>query len=251
MKICAMRAMAVTREGSLLAFVVMAAIEISLLIDKPNARIFAFTVLAIGLVLRGLAKESAERKRKTAEDAAMEAAIVAVEQAAKQRGTGPATPRVTSPTTPAVQPVEHDHPRQPIVRAYTGPILTAVRGTGRTLDFAVREAEENGQPLYVLFVREQQVIAPGDRKKKWTEDKEAREIFESLRDKGLGETIIPCYAVSDAPAHTIADLASTIGAERLLLGAPQRSSFIHILRGNIIRDVAQLLPDDITLLVCV
>ena len=234
-----------------LTFVVMAAIEISLLIDKPNARIFAFTVLAIGLVLRGLAKESAERKRKTAEDAAMEAAIVAVEQAAKQRGTGPATPRVTSPTTPAVQPVEHDHPRQPIVRAYTGPILTAVRGTGRTLDFAVREAEENGQPLYVLFVREQQVIAPGDRKKKWTEDKEAREIFESLRDKGLGETIIPCYAVSDAPAHTIADLASTIGAERLLLGAPQRSSFIHILRGNIIRDVAQLLPDDITLLVCV
>ena len=234
-----------------LTFVVMAAIEISLLIDKPNARIFAFTVLAIGLVLRGLAKESAERKRKTAEDAAMEAAIVAVEQAAKQRGTGPATPRVTSPTTPAVQPVEHDHPRQPIVRAYTGPILTAVRGTGRTLDFAVREAEENGQPLYVLFVREQQVIAPGDRKKKWTEDKEAREIFESLCDKGLGETIIPCYAVSDAPAHTIADLASTIGAERLLLGAPQRSSFIHILRGNIIRDVAQLLPDDITLLVCV
>ena len=234
-----------------LTFVVMAAIEISLLVDKPNARIFAFTVLAIGLVLRGLAKESAERKRKSAEDAAMEAAILAVEQAAKQRSTTPSAPKATAPAATPSQVVEHDHPRQPIVRAYTGPILTAVRGAVRTLDFAVREAEENGQPLYVLFVREQQVIAPGDRKRKWTEDKEAREIFESLRAKGLGETIIPCYAVSDAPAHTIADLASTIGAERLLLGAPQRSSFIHILRGNIIRDVAQLLPDDITLLVCV
>lgn len=229
-------------------FVVMAAIEISLLVDKPNARIFAFTVLAIGLVLRGLAKESAERKRKSAEDAAMEAAILAVEQAAKSRS----APSVQSPTPPdSSQSLSSHHPRQPVVRAYSGPILTAVRGTGRTLDFAVREAEENGQPLYVLFVREQPVIAPGDRKKKWTDDKQAREIFESLRDKGLGETIIPCYAVSDAPAHTIADLASTIGAERLLLGAPQRSSFIHILRGNIIRDVAQLLPDDITLLVCV
>jgi amino acid transporter/nucleotide-binding universal stress UspA family protein len=232
-------------------FVIMAAIEISLLVDKPNARIFAFTVLAIGLVLRGLAKESAERKRKSAEDAAMEAAILAVEEAAKQRSTAPSIPKPTPSAATSGQVVDHDHPRQPIVRAYTGPILTAVRGTGRTLDFAVREAEENGQPLYVLFVREQQVIAPGDRKRKWTEDKEAREIFESLRAKGLGETIIPCYAVSDAPAHTIADLASTIGAERLLLGAPQRSSFIHILRGNIIRDVAQLLPDDITLLVCV
>jgi len=139
----------------------------------------------------------------------------------------------------------------PVPKAYQGPILTAVRGLGRTLDFAVKEAAENGQPLYVLFVREQPVIAPGDRRRKWTEDKGAKEVFESLRGKGLGDWIIPCYAVSDAPAHTIADLASTIGAERLLLGAPQRSSFIHILRGNIIREVAQLLPDDITLLVCV
>jgi len=33
-------------------FGIMALIEISLFIDKPNARIFAFTVLAIGLILR-------------------------------------------------------------------------------------------------------------------------------------------------------------------------------------------------------
>lgn len=225
-------------------FLIMASIEISLFVYKPHAGVFAAVVLAIGLILRGLARESAERKRKAAENAAMEAAILAVEQAAKARPTAP-------PSSKAAVPAEPQHPRQPIVRAYSGPILTAVRGVGRTLDFAVREAEENGQPLYVLFIREQPVIAPGDRKKKWTDDKEAREIFESLRDKGLGDTIIPCYAVSDAPAHTIADLASTIGAERLLLGAPQRSSFLHILRGNIVREVAQLLPDDITLLVCV
>jgi amino acid transporter/nucleotide-binding universal stress UspA family protein len=236
-----------TTERSLMlfTFLVMAAIEISLLVDKPNARIFAFTVLAIGLILRGLAKESVERKRKAADDAAMEAAVLAVEQAARTRPTE--TPK--SPSEGAKPAIHHTAP--PVVRTYTGPILAAVRGMGRTLDFAVKEAQENGQPLYVLFVREQSVIAPGDRRKKWTEDKQAREIFESLRDQGLGETIIPCYAVSDAPAHTIADLASTIGAERVLLGAPQRSTLIHILRGNIIREVAGLLPDDITLLVCV
>lgn len=220
-------------------FLIMAAIELSLFIDKPNARIFAFTILAIGLVLRGLAKENAQRKAAAADAAAMEAVVKAVEEAASR------------PRPDTVVPDEGHYAPAAVTRAYTGPILTAVRGMGRTLDFAVREAQENGQPLYVLFVREQPIIAPGDRRRKWTEDRQAREIFESLRDKGLGETIIPCYAVSDAPAHTIADLASTIGAERLLLGAPQRSSFIHILRGNIIRDVAQLLPDDITLLVCV
>src|SRR5947199_875159 len=36
-------------------FLIMLAIEISLFIDKPNARVFAVTVLAVGLILRGLA----------------------------------------------------------------------------------------------------------------------------------------------------------------------------------------------------
>jgi len=232
-------------------FVIMAVIEISLFIDKPNARIFAFTVLAIGLVLRGLAKESSERKAKAAQEAALQAAVLAMESGGKismptiaSEPANASLPKVSTATGTATAPV-------PVPKVYNGPILVAVRGKGRTLDFAVKEAAENGQPLYVLFVREQPVIAPGDRRRKWTEDKQARETFESLRDKGLGETIIPCYAVSDAPAHTIADIASTIGAERVLLGAPQRNTLLHVLRGNIIREVASLLPDDIYLLVCV
>jgi amino acid transporter len=227
-----------------ITFGIMAAIEISLFIDKPNARIFAFTILAIGLVLRGLARESSDRKAAAAQDAALEAAVLAVEKAASEKPSTAAKIVEEIPPTPL-------QTGTPPMRTYSGPILAAVRGQGRTLDFAIREAQENGQPLYILFVREQPVIAPGDRKRKWTEDRQAKEIFESLRGKGLGEWIIPCYAVSDAPAHTIADLASTIGAERVLLGAPQRNSLIHMLRGNIIREVAALLPDDITLLVCV
>jgi amino acid transporter len=217
-----------------ITFVIMASIEISLFIDKPNALRFAISVLVIGLILRGLAKEAAQRKT--------DAAAKATEEPA---GSGIATPPSASVGTgTAIAP-------EPVCRRYSGPMMTAVRGPGRTLDFAVKEAAENGQPLYVLFVREQQVIAPGDRRRKWTEDEEARAVFEPLRSKGLGATIIPCYAISDAPAHTIADLASTIGAERVLLGAPQRGSFIHILRGNIVREVAKLLPDDINLLVTV
>jgi hypothetical protein len=41
-------------------FLVMAAIEISLLIDKPGARVFAGSVVAVGLVLHGI---SVARKR--------------------------------------------------------------------------------------------------------------------------------------------------------------------------------------------
>jgi amino acid transporter len=215
-------------------FLIMAAIELSLFIDKPSAGIFAGIVLLIGLFSRGLAQEIAQRKSTAA-------AI-----ATKQAGVQDTTPLASVSVNPAAASVP-----TPGHRIYNGPMLTAVRGPGRTLDFAVNEAANNGQPLYVLFVREQPIIAPGDRRRKWTDDSEARTLFEPFRSKGLGESIIPCYAVSDAPAQTIADLASTIGAERVLLGAPQRGSFIHILRGNIVREVAKLLPDDIHLLVTV
>jgi len=43
-------------------FIVMAAIEVSLFVDKPNARLFAATILVFGLILRGLASERAEKK---------------------------------------------------------------------------------------------------------------------------------------------------------------------------------------------
>ena len=42
-------------------FVVMVVIELSLFIDKPAARTFAITVLAIGLVMRALGREQAQR----------------------------------------------------------------------------------------------------------------------------------------------------------------------------------------------
>ncbi|PYI86928.1 MAG: universal stress protein UspA, partial [Verrucomicrobia bacterium] len=54
-----------TWERSLMlgTFLVMAAIEISLLVDKPNARYFAVTILAVGLILRGLVQERRMKKQ--------------------------------------------------------------------------------------------------------------------------------------------------------------------------------------------
>ena len=79
--------------------------------------------------------------------------------------------------------------------------------------------------------------------------REAAGIFEYVRAKALGLTFIPCYAVSDSAADTIVDLAATLGVSRLLLGSPQRRSLLDLLRGNIIRQVFSLLPDNIHLLV--
>jgi len=202
-------------------FLIMASIEVSLFIDKPNARVFAAVVLAVGLILRGLVVERAQKKAIPTAETTAEAKAAAV-----------------APTF-AITESDVSGP----------PILCAVRGIGRTMDFAIEEAKAWHRALYLLFIREQPVMAPGDRRRKWTDDEEARAIFAYARERAKGLMILPCYAVSDAPADTIVDFAATIGASHLIVGAPQRSMIVNLLRGNIIRNISALLPEEIHLLV--
>ncbi len=207
-------------------FVVMAAIELSLLIDKPNARYFAVTILAVGLILRGLVQERRAKK---------EAMLL-------------------PPLIPEKLPVDlaPTVPREPAIAVSVGAesILCAIRGTGRTLDFALKEARETGRRLYLLFVREQPFMTEQDIKRKWQEDPEASTIFAEAKSKtDADHPPLFCYAVSPSAAETIVDVAATLGASRVIVGAPQRNALINLLRGNVIREVSNSLPEEIDLLV--
>jgi amino acid transporter/nucleotide-binding universal stress UspA family protein len=202
-------------------FIVMAAIEISLLIDKPNARYFAFTILLLGLLLRALVLERRMKREPTP---------------------------VEARTLPVA--VNETSAAQTEAEAFSGEsILCAIRGTGRTLDFALREAHETGRCLYLLFVREQAFVTDQDRKRKWQEDPEASAVFAEAKQKAAGAVPLFAYAVSPSAAETIVDVAATLGASRLILGAPKRNALINLLRGNVIREVSNLLPEEIDLLV--
>ena len=211
-----------TWERSLMlgTFLVMAAIEMSLLIDKPNARYFAVTILAVGLILRGLVQERRMKKQVVPEK-------VPVELTPPKPASAPAPASVGAEST-----------------------LCAVRGTGRTLDFALREARKTGSRLYLLFVREQPFMTEQDSKRKWQEDPEASTVFAEAKEKSASDQPpLFCYAVSPSAAETIVDVAATVGASRLILGAPQRSALMKLLRGNVIREVSNSLPEEIDLLV--
>jgi amino acid transporter len=205
-------------------FIVMATIEMSLLIDKPNARYFAVTILAVGLILRGLVQERRMKKEIAAPAAALAPARVDV-------GLGKARPE----------------PIAPVIGGEA--ILCAIRGTGRTLDFALREAKERGNRLYLLFVREQPFMTEQDAKRKWSEDAEASAIFNEAKERAGDYPPLFAYAVSPSAAETIVDVAATLGASRLILGAPKRNALLNLLRGNVIREVSNLLPEEIDLLV--
>jgi len=128
-------------------------------------------------------------------------------------------------------------------------MLCAVRGVGKTLDFAIEEAIQSDRPLYLLYIRTVPILMEDDSKRKWQEDPEAKEIFLEARKKAGSHPLFPCYAVSDSVAHTVVDITATMGASLLVLGAPERRGLINLLRGNIIREILDNLPDDIHLLV--
>jgi amino acid transporter/nucleotide-binding universal stress UspA family protein len=205
-------------------FIIMLGIEISLFAYKPSALKFALIVLVVGLILRGLAAEYASRA-----------------QAAKEA--------TASKTPAAAMPVPATTMSFDMAAAEGPPMMCAVRGLGKTLDFAIDEARATHRPLYLLFIRPLPVLTEQDYKKKWQEDDEARTVFLAAKDKAQGHPVFPCYAVSDSVAQTIVDIAATMGTSYLILGAPERQGLASLLRGNIIRDITESLPDDIHLLV--
>jgi len=213
-------------------FLIMLAIEISLFVDKPNARIFALSILLFGLILRGLALEHSHR----------------VKTAAAARAAAPALAGQTASFVRPTQapPVSFPLPSPDVSGA---PMMCAIRGAGKTLDFAIEEARSTNRPLYLLFIRTVPILMEDDYKRKWQDDPEARAIFLTAKEKASGHTVLPCYAVSDSVAHTIVDITATMGASHLIIGAPERRGLVHLLRGNIIREISDNLPDDIHLLV--
>jgi hypothetical protein len=114
----------------------------------------------------------------------------------------------------------------------------------------LREARETGHRLYLLFVREQPFMTEQDAQRKWQEDPEASSIFSAARSKtDADHPPLFCYGVSASAAETIIDVAATLGVSRLILGAPKRNALINLLRGNVIREVSDALPEEIDLLV--
>jgi len=217
-----------TKERILMfvTFLIMLAIELSLFVEKDHARNFALGVLAIGFILRGLAAENTRRKKAEAQAFASQAAVV------PQSNLAPL----------AALPVQ--------LRQVSGPpMMCAIRGLGKTLDFAIEEARQTDRPLYLLFIRTAPVLTEEDYKRKWQDDPEARKIFLEARKKAGEHPVFPCYAVSDSIAHTIVDITATMGASYLVLGAPERRGLSHLLRGNIIREISDNLPEDIHLMV--
>lgn len=199
-----------------LAFIIMVVIEITLFFEKPEARRFAFSVMTIGLILRMLVVEHRQRQWASKKVKLRHASLFT------------------------------DDTKVPL---HQGAILCAVRTVGKTLNFALQEAKQRNQPLYILYIREQKVITDEDRNRIWLDDEDACRIFDFAKDFASGVDLKFFYLVSDAPVDTIVSMANQLHASQLILGRPRHSVMLQMLRGNIVQEVSDVLPPEIDLVV--
>src|SRR5437660_1887354 len=208
-----------------ITFVVLFAVEFTLAHTKPDALFFVTCVLIGGLALR----------------------------AYTQKRQGLTTLTVTREVAEMVAP-DLEARVQP--RLQEGQkIMVAARGITPVLGFALDEAQLRKATLCVLFVKEVAVYFSGGPARlgraKWHDDPEANAIMSLMMKLGAERDVcvIPVYAVSQDAAATIVDLSATMGVDYLVIGATQRTALANLLRGSVVTNVAQHLPDTIQLLI--
>lgn len=207
-------------------FAVLFFVELTLAYDKHLALFFVVIILGVGFWLRSLSHKAS----------GLATITVSKELAETVR------PEVIAKLRPA--PLEEGRK-----------ILVAARGATPVLKYALTEARLHKAVLYVLYVKEVAVILGGTSaptgKTGWQNDPNAAAIM-SLMLK-LGEEVDVCvqpiYIASNAPAETIVDVAATLGADTVMLGAPHRSGMARLLKGNVVESVASQLPENIELVI--
>jgi amino acid transporter len=208
-----------------LTFCILFLVEITLAHTKPDALFFVVVVLGAGLALRAYTL-----KRQ-----------------------GLTTLTVTREVAKMVAPDLASTMKSRLSEGQK--IMVAARGITPVLSFALDEAQLRKACLFVLYVKEVAIYytAAGTRlgRAKWEDDPEANAIMSSVAKLGQerGVSVVPLYAVSHDAAATIVDLAATMGVDYLVIGATQRTALTKLLRGSVVTNVAQHLPESIQLLI--
>ncbi len=131
-------------------------------------------------------------------------------------------------------------------------VLVATRGGKKLLEFAAKYCHKTGGIMFVLFVRQVNIVMAGPTSApRVEEDPEALKAFAIAAEICQKQNVqmIPMYAVSSDVPYTILDFAATYNAEAVLMGVSREGTILRALRGDVITAVADNLPEDISLLI--
>ncbi len=209
------------RRGLWALGVVMSAIEMTIIIAKPGATLFAGTIVAVVLGTRTVLLWRARRAAPPPEIPEPVTGWLAEVRAA---------PAVLDPSKPR--------------------IMLAARGRYQA-EFAVDLAKRRGGILFVIYVRTLRLldIEPG-KVPRVEDDKGALEALgtAAMLARRAGVPFVPIYVTSPDIAEEILDYTVTYGCDTLVMGASRRSLFSRRVEGDVVARVGQLLPQGISLI---
>lgn len=195
------------RHFMFFSFLLMAAIEITLFIDKPQARNYVLTVMFIGFLLR------------------------TISQKMKQK-------HLVTPTALQMPPITQD-----LAQSFS--ILCPIKKRSNALNVALKESTQNQCPLFILFIREQKIIAEEDLFKSWKEDEEASQLLQYAKQEGTEGLLYFYYVISDSSIEIISAYARHLAVNQIFLDAPRNKFFSQISQTHFVKQLKPHLSEKI------
>jgi nucleotide-binding universal stress UspA family protein len=127
--------------------------------------------------------------------------------------------------------------------------MLAARGRDQA-EYAVQLAKKQNAALFAIFVRTVRLldVQPG-KLPRLEDDPEAQAALGTtlVVAREAGVPFYPIYVTSPEVAHEILDYTVTFGCDTLIMGKSRRSLFARKVAGDVISQVAQHLPDEVSL----
>ena len=228
--------------GMLLLAVIMVAIWVTIAYEKPRALMFAASTVGIGLVARWFTHnyEKVGQWMLAPTDFPLVVPITAAEISGRSGFIPVTMETVESHLHGSVTPIV------PQKR-----VMVASRGNPKLLRFAFDYAKTQHGEVLVVFIRYIAISVEPARAADIAADNEAQRLNQQA-EQLAAEFGVPwrfLYATSSEIAETVLDIAATHAVDVLILGATRRGSLWRVMKGDIIQQVAEQLPESITLLI--
>jgi amino acid transporter/nucleotide-binding universal stress UspA family protein len=198
----------------------MTIIELTIVIAKPNATVFAVVLIGAVLATRGAIRTRDRRRAELPLPVPATGWLSEIEREPAE--IGPGRPR----------------------------IMLAARGRQQA-EFAVDLARRRGAVLFAIYVRTLRLIdmAPGA-VPRVQDDPQALEALGTVavlsRERGV--PFVPIYVSSPTIAEEILDYTVTYGCDTLIMGKSARRAFWRRVEGDVIVEVAKNLPSEVALI---
>ena len=223
--------------GMLFLAVLMIAIWFTIAYEKPRALMFASSIVGIGLFARWFTQNYSKIGEWMA--APTDFPLFVPLKVASANTSAASSREIELPT----------HARPHVIPEKR--VMVATRANSKLLRFAFEHAQAQHAEVLVVFIRYVAVAVAAARPSDVAADSEAQRLNQEAEQLAAEYHVSWrfVYAASSEIAESILDIAATHAMDVLILGSTRRGNLWRAMKGDVIQQVAEQLPESISLLI--